>query len=395
MDRNTSNQVFITNEIQKRNSSVDVNGEQNSSKRSNSIHKQRFKKKTSLVCGECGDVFYDMGDLRRHLGRHRIKNKSISESFLPRLIHCGPRLFECNICDRVFSESGYLKLHVKIHQGLKPYRCSECNLAFDSCIELQKHFNTHVVSRTPSKLRKCDICQDIFPSAEEYAQHLKSHKETQHEPSLEPMRASKDGLFECKICNRQIRGSGPFRMHMIIKHEKKYLCPKCSERFKSKHLLALHTCQESYTCTHGDCKSVFSTRSAYSIHIRNVHKKSPKTYACSICKKAFVSQVTLEAHLRTHTGEKPFSCEFCGKKFSQMHSRDRHVLTHIGEKNEICPLCHKAFMTKDQVKVHMIVHNTDDPVHCPHCGKEFKGDRYLKNHLARCKSKPSEDEVSK
>lgn len=375
---------------------VEVNIEKEStSKPSNSIHSRRFKKKQIQVlkCGECGDVFHEMTELRNHLEYHRTRNESIPESSLPKLINTGPRLFECNICDRVFCESGFLKIHARIHQGLRPYRCPECNLRFDSCIELQKHSNTHSSNGNRNgsdQLRKCDVCDEVFDSAEEYAQHLKTHKGIYHDPSTEPLRSSVHEKFDCKLCGKKIRGLTGLRLHMLNKHEKRYMCPKCLVRFNSKTLLAGHKCLESFTCK--ECNLVFTSRSAYTGHVRKIHKSKAKTYICSTCKKGFPSQVALDVHLRIHTGEKPFSCEHCGKKFTQMHSRDRHVLTHIGEKNEMCPLCHKAFMTKDQVKTHMLVHNPGDPVNCNYCGKEFRGKLYLKNHLSRCKLRLSETE---
>ena len=49
------------------------------------------------------------------------------------------------------------------------------------------------------------------------------------------------------------------------------------------------------------------------------------------CKKRFGTKQNMEAHLRTHTGEKPYECTVCTSNFTRLHHLKKHVrsLQHL------------------------------------------------------------------
>lgn len=74
---------------------------------------------------------------------------------------------------------------------------------------------------------------------------------------------------------------------------------------------------------------------------------SPSNIKCKVCNRVFPREKSLQAHMRTHTGEKPYVCDFpgCKRAFAQSGQLKTHQRLHTGEKPFVCsePGCSQRF----------------------------------------------------
>ncbi|XP_064477056.1 zinc finger protein 367-like [Ornithodoros turicata] len=74
---------------------------------------------------------------------------------------------------------------------------------------------------------------------------------------------------------------------------------------------------------------------------------SPSAIKCNVCNRVFPREKSLQAHVRTHTGEKPYKCDYpnCKRSFAQSGQLKTHQRLHTGEKPFKCshPDCLRRF----------------------------------------------------
>ncbi|KAK5909750.1 hypothetical protein CesoFtcFv8_003651 [Champsocephalus esox] len=70
----------------------------------------------------------------------------------------------------------------------------------------------------------------------------------------------------------------------------------------------------------------------------NEGETSASRIRCNICNRVFPREKSLQAHKRTHTGERPYLCDYpnCTKAFVQSGQLKTHQRLHTGEKPFVC-----------------------------------------------------------
>ncbi|KAM4700014.1 PR domain zinc finger protein 15 isoform 2-T2 [Discoglossus pictus] len=358
-------------------------------------------------------------------GRHGMRRKFV------RQLGDHKRVFQCNICTKVFRNSSNLSRHIRSHG-------------------------------TGDKLFKCDECSKLFSRKESLKQHV-SYKHSRNEVDT-------DYIFRCQTCEKAFRVEGFLEFHNCRTDDKSFQCEMCYRFFSTNSNLSKHKKkhgEKKFSCE--ICNKLFYRRDVMLEHhrrhlegVRRVkretihqnadnsikYKKEPS--ACPVCGKMFSCRSNMNKHLLTH-GDKKYTCEICGRKFfrvdvlrdhihihfkdialmndqqreefigkigisseenddnsdgsgdSEPHkysckrcqisfARGKEYLKHImdvhAENGYDCSICHRRFALKATYHAHMVIHreNLPDPevqkyIHpCEVCGRIFNSIGNLERH---------------
>lgn len=134
--------------------------------------------------------------------------------------------------------------------------------------------------------------------------------------------------------------------------DKVYRCSKTScfffhQGFKDRRTRDSHVARHDrpFFCPEAECPTAdfgFADKKAFEAHILEAHPDSetkakmfkviptkPRVtkYRCEPCDKSFARNSILQAHMRSHAGQKPHECSTCGKAFVRKNDCARHEKT--------------------------------------------------------------------
>ncbi|XP_012234087.1 zinc finger protein ZFP2-like isoform X2 [Linepithema humile] len=340
------------------------------------VHETRL-----YICDICGQDFRKRTELSMHLDDHVAKEEGD---------------FQCEICNRIFSNLRLFRIHKRIHYPqVKSWSCSTCGKKYSSKNLLDEHMNTH----TGVRPYVCEVCNKDFASKYTYKAHVKTHE-------LRPR------PFECGYCNKTFLSQQNLNQHERTHNcIKEYVCHQCGKAFGSPHNLEVHnivhtgykpficrlcgkafarkaeirdherthTGEKPYQCEF--CGATFSQRSNLQSHKRATHYND-KRYKCDDCGKGFKRRRLLDYHIKAaHTGERPFKCDICTATFVYPEHFKKHRRIHTGEKPYLCEVCGKAFNSRDNRNAHRFIHSDKKPYECLVCGMGFMRKPLLYAHM--------------
>lgn len=79
----------------------------------------------------------------------------------------------CSYCGKRFVDQSQKEKHEMIHTGERPFRCTACEQAFKTRVEMREHY---IKAHTNDRPFLCEICRDAFADRWQYRNHLNKHE---------------------------------------------------------------------------------------------------------------------------------------------------------------------------------------------------------------------------
>jgi uncharacterized Zn-finger protein len=150
-------------------------------------------------------------------------------SGLDRLIEQKSDTFKCDFegCNKEFIQKYRLKIHMRSHQGIKPFKCSECSKTFLEKANLKVHIRTH----TGERPYYCDFenCEASFKTSGQLNDHKNHHYNIRKNL--------------CIKCGKSFTRKSSLKTHMLIHEEVfPYKCEyeNCDRTFREKGNMKKH-----------------------------------------------------------------------------------------------------------------------------------------------------------
>ena len=191
-------------------------------------------------------------------------------------IHTGIKPYKCRHCDRQFTQSNDLKRHTRLHSGEK----SKVNGKRKLEINLQNKKLIH--DGSSNKYHACYVCSKVFSSSSNLMNHVRVHN------NMKP--------FKCNLCDKRFAHNGNLRKHKRIHTDgKPYKCKECDGQFSCSSDLKTHSELHLTKFEHGPCdeagfeSTVINERNSlvpYAVVLGS------KGNTCDVCCKHFLLMVT-------------------------------------------------------------------------------------------------------
>jgi len=152
-------------------------------------------------CSQCGLVFTTLGDLIKHQQSSCTCSPSSTSPTQSGSTGSSPPnrspspLLSCPHCDKTYTSSGALKMHVRTHT--LPCRCPVCGKSFSRPWLLQGHLRTH----TGERPFRCGVCGRAFADRSNLRAHAQTHSTAKR--------------YQCTACRRSFS-----RLSLLVRHER-------------------------------------------------------------------------------------------------------------------------------------------------------------------------------
>lgn len=283
------------------------------------------------------------------------------------------QFYHCQYCNKTFTWLKSLTVHLRTHTNVKPYKCELCDRSFVRSDYLKYHIlKSH---ETTEQVFTCGACGGVFATNRGLLRHIRTEHDghptgdDELNPNANPTAPESDsesipdadehGKFSCTYCDECYDTREPLAVHMRRRHlgDKPFRCDLCPKSFirvdflqchRSNHLKTMDYRQNGANAkrprislkkledlvpsasasraessdddddgsdSDGDSSSSDAEnqqhdqqqqseeqRSLLAALLTQVSRTENDRYQCPRCDKTFTQESTLKVHLRTHTG---------------------------------------------------------------------------------------------
>ena len=220
-------------------------------------------------CLACKKIFDTENKLKKHLPKH-------SEGYE-----------ECTICHQKL-RAWSMKMHMRYHNGEKPFVCNICGKPCSDSGNLRVHIKSHTAKEKRKGFEQCVIC-----SKKIHKIHMERHMQAHN--------AEKS--FKCVVCGRASTDNRFLKHHMPTHFLDEMECVICSMKLVlrlMKSHMQYHNGERMSLCKH--CGQGFFRKCELSEHIKKFHIHTINDDAvykqCDICLKR-VSFRNVDFHMKT------------------------------------------------------------------------------------------------
>ncbi|CAK1603102.1 unnamed protein product [Parnassius mnemosyne] len=338
-------------------------------------------------CRYCGKVFGSDSALQIHIRSHTGERPFKCNVLCHRVLSCksalqmhyrthtGERPFRCKLCGRAFTTKGNLKTHMGVHRIKPPsqmlHQCPVCHKKFSDPTILHHHIRLHTSDRgniSFDQVRGIEV--NYFP---QFSHTSDASEFTPYRPILPSMfptpstpgdrRADSRGTDDESGRDEREPATREFDDDSDMKDRRTSPLSVCASASECEVKTITTTASLPSATGSESGRSARASPPSPSLSSLSTPPRLPQhsplpspptplaalgalggspfsplglafppavrgNTTCNICYKTFACNSALEIHYRSHTKERPFKCTVCDRGFSTKGNMKQHMLTH-------------------------------------------------------------------